>query len=401
MINEKKWEITSISKVSYKNTMTVKKEVSDWLEIENELILHEDCVGAEKCDELSEEVIKICQRDLAMKNANGTFEEQNTFVEIVSSINDFLDMNPNNPKQIDISKVEEDVSDLPHYILGERQIAGIRYDPVKKQFYGKTILSVKKFKKSYVEEILPIEWVRENISEKFQNKLIGQARTKYLWVPIGNSNYGKKYPYNYNKAYPQIKYKQMKKNTCATSSLASLFHELGFVENAKQIEKFGTEERVKGHEDGLENIQKLIRFIHENCKDIRSTFQCKKLTCLSFDIFNDKTPENPKLIRLFGSDGSCSHAITIHNFRIYDSNLDYAVDLNKENLDYCNDAVYEGILFGYEFVKERKKTQQKYGNEVFKREIESKKSDTTKAQNHQNCKYLFFCLTVFHYSSFM
>ena len=104
-------------------------------------------------------------------------------------------MNPNNPKQIDISKVKEDVSSLPHYILGERQIAGIRYDPVKKQFYGKTILSVKKFKKSYVEEILPIEWVRENISEKFQKTLIGQTRTKYLWVPIGNSNYGKKYPY--------------------------------------------------------------------------------------------------------------------------------------------------------------------------------------------------------------
>jgi hypothetical protein len=53
---------------------------------------------------------------------------------------------------------------------------------------------------------------------------------------------------------------------------------------------------------------------------------------------------------LIGGDGGVAHAITIYNNMIYDSNLDSAVTLNKANLEYCVDATYTCVMWGYESI---------------------------------------------------
>jgi hypothetical protein len=42
--------------------------------------------------------------------------------------------------------------------------------------------------------------------------------------------------------------------------------------------------------------------------------------------------------------------VTIYDGLIFDSNLKYSIELTRLHLEFCIDAVYEGILHGYEFV---------------------------------------------------
>jgi hypothetical protein len=180
-----------------------------------------------------------------------------------------------------------------------------------------------------------------------------------MWIPIGNVRHDE-YLYKYNKELPKKKFKQGERNTCATSSLASVLYTIGLFDSAKWLEEFGKTQTDYDVKDGLITLQTIIDAIFHASTDITKTFQIRKMDVKTFDIYKDTTPNNPKLLRICGSDGSCSHAITIHNSLIYDSNLEHAVVINKANLEYCADAVFDGVIFGYEFVWiEKKKTVSK------------------------------------------
>jgi hypothetical protein len=85
----------------------------------------------------------------------------------------------------------------------------------------------------------------------------------------------------------------------------------------------------------------------------------QKIKVSEFDIWNDENRMNPKLLQILGSDGGVGHALTVYNGMIFDSNLEFAVDLTVLNLEFCIGAVYEGIVYGYMFLQRIEPTSSK------------------------------------------
>ncbi|MGL4759677.1 MAG: hypothetical protein ACRCXZ_10185, partial [Patescibacteria group bacterium] len=261
----KKWEITSISKESYLNMKTSKKEVSHWLEIEEGLVMHDNCVGPEQCGFLLTEVHTM--RSAELKNTIGEeHQNEDTYKEYCSLIKEFIDMDQEFPgsRKIDIKKIKhkpDDFAKIPQYILGEKQIASIKYDSKRKHFYGRTITSVYQGGKKVItgDELLPQEWVSANLSKQFIQMLMYQPSDKFIYIPVGNAFQGKKYPYSYNKSYPKIVFPQGKLNTCATSSLASCLFELRYEDAAEKLESYGQYYTQNLCPDGLK-MQTIIRW---------------------------------------------------------------------------------------------------------------------------------------------
>jgi len=76
-----------------------------------------------------------------------------------------------------------------------------------------------------------------------------------------------------------------------------------------------------------------------------------------FDILNNRSIW-PTLCILKGSDESVNHAVTIVEDYIFDSNCPYALQLTRENLDWCCNAddetcniTYVNVMFGYRFIR--------------------------------------------------
>ena len=202
-----------------------------------------------------------------------------------------------------------------------------------------------------VTEGLDDVWVEENFSQAFLNTLQEQS-DKYLWIPVGTARPNCVYPYDYNLDYPQIKFPQEDRETCVTSSFASCLYSMKMESFAIWVEDFGRKYITDSSKNQSRFIQQLASSIYEseNCsaKHFRSIWRLNKLVPVEFNVF-EANRSNPMLLQLCGSDGSVGHAITVYQGMIFDSNLRYAVDLNDRNLEFCCDAVYEGIMFGYEF----------------------------------------------------
>ena len=75
---------------------------------------------------------------------------------------------------------------------------------------------------------------------------------------------------------------------------------------------------------------------------------------------NDLKPEHMFLGQLLATDGSNSHAVTIHGGFVYDANEAQGLPLSKESLDYCTcekpgDSLFHSFWDGYIFMYEGKK----------------------------------------------
>jgi hypothetical protein len=328
------WKIQSVGKNTYTTANehnTRYKNEHEWLDIDVGLVMHDDCIGSNIAMELIEDV--KAQRRKYLKKKTIPVNDQVTFT---SKILDFENGNT--------------VRTLPTYMWGEKQVSSIKYDSNKKTFFGKTILSVYNGKRQTATEVLKEEWVRANFSGAFLNTL--KARSdKYLWIPVGTARPNSIYPYKYNLDYPKIVFQQEDRETCVTSSFASCLHYMGMKTFASWVEDFG----CKYIEDFTNDQSRLIQQLAESISSagdasrFRLEWQLKKLNPQEFDVFI-ANKSNPMLLRLCCSDGSVGHAITVYQGMIFDSNLKYAVDLNKQNLEYCGDAGYLGISFGYECI---------------------------------------------------
>ena len=76
---------------------------------------------------------------------------------------------------------------------------------------------------------------------------------------------------------------------------------------------------------------------------------------MDFDIFMNKSCW-PMLCILVGSDNGTGHAVTVCGDLIFDSNLEYALTLTQENLNWCCGADGVNVKFvkvyrGYRFEK--------------------------------------------------
>jgi hypothetical protein len=146
-------------------------------------------------------------------------------------------------------------------------------------------------------------------------------------------------------------------------------------------------------------MEQLISHVQQSNPEFTSNWDIQKIKNSEFDIWNDDEVLVPKLLQILGSDGGVGHALTIYNGLIFDSNLEYAVDLTRLNLEFCIDAVYEGIVFGYKFLQKKKQTkskkrrdkkrdrvrqQRKLDNEKKRKRSEERKNDVRKRQKEDN-----------------
>jgi hypothetical protein len=255
----------------------------------------------------------------------------------------------------------ESVRKIPQYNAAEKQIASMRFNAKNNFFYGNVVLCVTNGIRQYREEVLTHEWVKNNISKEFQQVLRARgSSTGFLFIPAGNANTDKPYPYQYNESYPTIKFQQGERNTCATSSFASCLHHLGFESTAKWVEDFGKNFVEDSSQDQHRIMQQMIHHVQLCNPEFTAKWDVRKIKVSEFKIWNDDNIMIPKLLHILGSDGGVGHALTIYNGLIFDSNLEYAVDLTVLNLEFCIGAVYEGIVFGYKFLpKEKQLTKSK------------------------------------------
>jgi hypothetical protein len=111
---------------------------------------------------------------------------------------------------------------MPCYVLGEKQIAGIKWDSERGHYYGKVLESVSRDGRvRHTHEVLSNEWVEENITDSFAS-ILKKKQNKFLWVPVGDAR-PNSYPYEYDQSLPTISFKQETRPTCVTSSFASFF----------------------------------------------------------------------------------------------------------------------------------------------------------------------------------
>jgi hypothetical protein len=307
-----------------------------WFDIDTGLVMHDSCIGSKLAIPLEDEVKRLRQVFLSDPNRRQTpLSETHT---VSSTELSFVGDNPPCDR-------------IPCYILGEKQICSIKYDSTKNFYYGKTIASVYMGRRVCKITTLDKKWVAANFRPNFLISL--QENTdKYLWIPVGTARPDCVYPYEYNKDYPRIMFRQEDRETCVTSSFASCLHYMNMSAFAVWVEEFGRNFIEDNSNNQSRFMQQLANSIctNINAQHFRSYWQLKKIVPVDFDVFSIARRSNPMLLQLCCSNGSVGHAITVYEGKIFDSNLEYAVDLTSTNLDFCCASVYEGIIIGYECI---------------------------------------------------
>jgi hypothetical protein len=108
---------------------------------------------------------------------------------------------------------------LPSCTLGEKQVAGIKFE--WGHYYGKVINSVERSGRQRTSvELLTEEWIQKDTDESFRKIL---TKKLSIWVPVGEAR-PDSYPYEYDKKLPPIAFPQDNRNTCVTSSFASCLY---------------------------------------------------------------------------------------------------------------------------------------------------------------------------------
>jgi hypothetical protein len=144
---------------------------------------------------------------------------------------DLPDGNPNKKPDTFEFKLEsiqhvfrtENPLQMPCYTLGERQVAGIKYE--KNYYYGKLIDAVDADgRQNTYTDVLSKEWIARNTTEAFR-ELLHAKQNVFIWVPVGAPR-PNSYPYEYDKKLPSIAFPQEDRNTCVTSSFSSCLHSM-------------------------------------------------------------------------------------------------------------------------------------------------------------------------------
>jgi hypothetical protein len=90
----------------------------------------------------------------------------------------------------------------------------------------------------------------------------------------------------------------------------------------------------------------MLRGHHEFSK----FFEIIKIDAASFDIWKISHDDNTMyLLQLRGAVGFVAHAVTVWKGMIFYSNLKFAVQLTRLNIEYCVDTAYIGIFCGHHF----------------------------------------------------
>jgi hypothetical protein len=198
-------------------------------------------------------------------------------------------------------------------------------------------------------------WVADNFSEDFIDRLKQQSQLRsdcFFYLPPGapQTDDGSDL---INPANPIVKYRQQGQYSCLFSSLASALYYFGLHKSALHMAEHATI-YVSNSYKGLDVWPALLREMKKCCKKL----QPQKIQSLSsYNIF-ENISDYPRVLQLQDKDGNTQHAVTIVGNYIFDANCARALDLTRENLDYCcsTDAIastFLGVFYGYLFVCKR------------------------------------------------
>lgn len=210
--------------------------------------------------------------------------------------------------------------------------AGMRYVPGKIQrvrhaAYWRGML------KDGVEEILDPNWIKDNILDSVVKFVMSNANTRYR-LPAGDTrvNIPPQEPLGTRwipPDRPKLKYLQKDERTCVYTSFASCMHYLGYEKFAKLTHNISG--RKSENVNNLKNLRKTMKE-HFPRKFRQFSYNRDGIDILNHDGILD---DRPTLVILEGDDGGVEHAITIYNCWIFDSNLEEAIPLTQNSLNWC------------------------------------------------------------------
>jgi hypothetical protein len=173
--------------------------------------------------------------------------------------------------------------------------------------------------------------VRTAFGDMFTNEVLGLKRG-FVDIPVGDYKPSRlaEYPNLFSsEAYPMKFVQQEGKDLCVSKSLASALYAMGWHEVAIKVDGFG-EEILNGAV--VEAIERVGRFTRE----LLPKWITMRVLPNKFDHTKDLNENDLVLGALMASEGSCSHAVTIHGSGlVFDANESIALPLGKESLDYC------------------------------------------------------------------
>ena len=178
--------------------------------------------------------------------------------------------------------------------------------------------------------VLDEDFVRASFGNAFADEM-KKVQKGFVDIPVGDFKVSRLHchPHLVSSTCPRITFMQEEgKDLCVSKSLASAFFSLGWHDEGKNIDDFG-ESILKGfamkalEQVGVHSITLFPPWIVIN--RMQPTFNWKS-DLWSTDVFVGV---------LLASDGSCSHAVTIHGGYVFDANEKVAMILCDETLDYC------------------------------------------------------------------
>ena len=201
-------------------------------------------------------------------------------------------------------------------------------------------------------------FVRNTFGDAFADELM-RSKRGFVDVPVGDYKVSQlhDYPRLQENLGPALKYVQEEGlDLCVSKSFASALFALGFEDEAHKINEFG--EDILGGA-----VVNALVCVVEFSKTILPSWMVVKRIPRHFDCLHSLEKCDMLVAVLTASDGSCSHAVTMHGGYVFDANEKFALKLSQESLDYCcssatTKATFNRLRRGY-FIRYEGKRQQK------------------------------------------
>ena len=195
---------------------------------------------------------------------------------------------------------------------------------------SKPKLNPERLRDRFIEKYL--DSVRSMWDEDKKRKA-GAKNSKPLWVqvPVGNS-YSHGIP-EHVKTTEKVRFFQKNSRTCMIQSFASACYYLGWRNSANKLSTIKHQFIDQPFQIQIALLQQeILKRIPELSGKFEIFQDDKRL-----DIFGNKS-RNPTLVVPVGSDGGTQHAITVVDNLIFDSNVEVALRLCQDSLDWCTNA---------------------------------------------------------------
>ena len=189
------------------------------------------------------------------------------------------------------------------------------------------------------QESLHIEWVQKNVEKSLTDYMKSNAR-KRCQLPAGNvwiQDSDRITSLRVPNAPPCV-HQQKDKRTCVFSSFASCVHYLGHDQMGIRLQQLSSNQSYR-----MNNLERLKVAV-----DTSLGMQCRikkyngkgslkhRLDPLNNGEMREKNDiAYPTVVVLEGDDGGTEHAVTIYDNWVFDSNVEFALPLKQNTLDWC------------------------------------------------------------------